>query len=108
MKSKDLETRMRSLEWFHSLSVLLDPSFDLFDREVEKLVSISASVAAAAFTHAVGEPVHFDSRVWMGAAVQDVVDYFSWRQADAARWAAGVIGRCAARAGPGGRPPGCS
>lgn len=147
MKGKDLETRMRSLEWFHSLavlpgawiiirvdgrsfsrftesrfdkpfderfsafmietartlliefggcyaytesdeiSVLLKPSFDLFDREVEKLVSISASVATAAFTHAVGEPAHFDSRVWMGSAVQDVVDYFSWRQTDAARCA---------------------
>jgi tRNA(His) 5'-end guanylyltransferase len=44
-------------------------------------------VASAAFTHAAGEPVHFDSRVWLGNSVEDVVDYMSWRQADAARCA---------------------
>ncbi|MET8139449.1 tRNA(His) guanylyltransferase Thg1 family protein [Sphaerisporangium sp. NPDC005288] len=69
------------------ISVVLPPAFDLFGREVEKLVSLSASVAAAAFTHAAGEPVHFDSRVWLGNGVEDVVDYLSWRQADAARCA---------------------
>ncbi|TMR27131.1 tRNA(His) guanylyltransferase Thg1 family protein [Actinomadura geliboluensis] len=144
---KDLESRMRAREWFHSLtllpgawtvirvdgrsfsrftesrfdkpfdprfsalmagtakallsdlggrfaytesdeiSVVLDPSFDLFGREVEKLVSLSASIATAAFTHAAGEPVAFDSRIWMGTALDEVVDYLSWRQADAARCA---------------------
>jgi tRNA(His) guanylyltransferase len=69
------------------ISVLLDPGHDLFSRGVEKLVSISAGIATAAFTHAVGEPAHFDSRLWVGAGVGDVVDYFSWRQADAARCA---------------------
>ncbi|MEV0404482.1 tRNA(His) guanylyltransferase Thg1 family protein [Actinoallomurus sp. NPDC050550] len=69
------------------ISVLLDRSSDLFGREVEKLVSIAASVATAAFTLAVGEAVHFDARVWVGTGVGDVVDYFSWRQADAARCA---------------------
>ncbi|GAA0332081.1 hypothetical protein NE235_30300 [Actinoallomurus spadix] len=147
MRNNELEARMRSLEWFHSLtvlpgawavirvdgrsfsrytesrfdkpfdprfsdlmveaaralltelggryaytesdeiSVLLDRSSDLFGREVEKLVSISASVATAAFALAAGEPVHFDSRVWVGTGLDDVVDYFSWRQADAARCA---------------------
>lgn len=69
------------------ISVLLDPSFELFGRSVEKLVSISAGIASAAFTHAAGEPAHFDSRVWMGTGPADVVDYFSWRQADATRFA---------------------
>jgi tRNA(His) guanylyltransferase len=69
------------------ISVLLDPSFDLFGRSVEKLVSISAGVASATFTDAAGEPAHFDSRVWMGTSTDDVIDYFSWRQADAARCA---------------------
>jgi tRNA(His) guanylyltransferase len=69
------------------ISVVLDPSFALFGREVEKLVSISASIAGAVFTHAAGEIAHFDARVWMGPGVEDVVDYFSWRQADAARCA---------------------
>ncbi|MCG5219992.1 tRNA(His) guanylyltransferase Thg1 family protein [Streptosporangium sp. KLBMP 9127] len=69
------------------ISVVLPPDFDLFSREVEKLVSISAAVAAAAFTHAAGAPVHFDSRIWLGNTIEDVVDYLSWRQADAARCA---------------------
>ncbi|MFI0449760.1 tRNA(His) guanylyltransferase Thg1 family protein [Actinomadura sp. 6N118] len=145
MRLKDLETRMRAREWFHSLalvpgawtvvrvdgrgfssytaerfekpfdrrfsdlmvgaaevlltelggryaytesdeiSVVLDPAFDLFGREVEKLVSLSASIATAAFTHAAGEPACFDSRVWIGTGAEDVIDYLSWRQADAAR-----------------------
>ncbi|ONI78970.1 tRNA 5'-guanylyltransferase [Actinosynnema sp. ALI-1.44] len=67
------------------ISVLLDPDSQIFGRGVEKLVSLSASVTAAAFTQAVGEPAHFDSRVWIGTGPADVVDYFSWRQADAAR-----------------------
>jgi tRNA(His) guanylyltransferase len=67
------------------ISVLLDPGSDIFGRGLEKLVSISASITAASFTHAAGEPAHFDSRVWVGTGPVDVIDYFSWRQADAAR-----------------------
>ena len=60
---------------------------DVFGRSVEKIVSISAGVASAAFTHAAGVPAHFDGRIWIGAGTQDVVDYFSWRQSDATRCA---------------------
>jgi tRNA(His) guanylyltransferase len=69
------------------ISVLLDPAWSLFGRSVEKLVSISASIATAAFTMAAGVPGTFDSRVWLGTSVGDVIDYFSWRQADAGRCA---------------------
>jgi tRNA(His) 5'-end guanylyltransferase len=69
------------------VSVLLPEATDVFGRSVEKLVSISAGLASAAFTHACGEAVCFDSRVWIGAGTADVADYFSWRQADAARCA---------------------
>ncbi|MFE5503814.1 MULTISPECIES: tRNA(His) guanylyltransferase Thg1 family protein [Amycolatopsis] len=69
------------------ISLVLPPAADLFGRGVEKLVSISAGVASAAFTHAAGVPAHFDGRVWLGTTADDVVDYFSWRQADAARCA---------------------
>ncbi len=69
------------------ISVLLDPSFALFGRSVEKLVSLSAAVASATFTHAAGEPAQFDSRLWLGNDTTDVLDYFTWRQADAARCA---------------------
>jgi tRNA(His) 5'-end guanylyltransferase len=69
------------------ISLLLPPSWDLFDRELEKTVSLSAGVASSAFTLACGAPAHFDSRVWMGVSEELVVDYFRWRHADAARCA---------------------
>lgn len=86
------------------ISLLFRPEWDLFDREVEKLVSISAGTASAAFTHACGEPAHFDSRVWLGASQELVVDYFRWRQADAGRcalhgWAYWMLRRAGQSAG---------
>jgi tRNA(His) 5'-end guanylyltransferase len=67
------------------ISVVLPPGFDIFSREVEKLVSVSAGICSAAFTSAAGVPGHFDARLWIGASADDVADYFSWRQSDAAR-----------------------
>lgn len=67
------------------ISVLLPRASELFGRSVEKLVSVSAGAASAAFTSASGLNAHFDSRLWVGARDTDVEDYFSWRQADAAR-----------------------
>jgi tRNA(His) guanylyltransferase len=68
------------------ISVLLPVDFDLFGRKVEKIVSISAAVASVYWSQATGDPVTFDSRVWIGTDAQ-VIDYFSWRQADAYRCA---------------------
>ncbi len=67
------------------ISLLLPREWDLFGRVVEKIVSISAGLASAAFTRACGEPAHFDSRVWLGVDERAVMDYFRWRQADAER-----------------------
>jgi tRNA(His) 5'-end guanylyltransferase len=67
------------------ISVLLAPGHELFGRGVEKLVSVSAGLASATFTHAAGRPAHFDSRLWVGTGAGDVADYFAWRQADAMR-----------------------
>lgn len=69
------------------ISVLLNPNFNLFDREVEKLVSISAGEASAKFVSLAGDVVSFDSRIWVGLDKGHVVDYFRWRQADAFRCA---------------------
>lgn len=69
------------------ISLLLHQGFDLFGRSVEKLVSLSAGIASATFTHAAGVAAHFDSRLWLGTSVSDVAGYFSWRQSDAARCA---------------------
>jgi tRNA(His) guanylyltransferase len=67
------------------ISLVLPPAWDLWDREVEKIVSLSAAVASATFSLAAQAPAHFDSRLWMGTRFEDVVDYLRWRQADAAR-----------------------
>ena len=69
------------------ISVLFRPDADLFDREVEKIVSTTAGVASARFTQVLGDPGTFDSRIWLGASIDDVVDYFSWRSQDALRGA---------------------
>lgn len=69
------------------ISVLFRQNWDLFDREVEKLISISAAEASATFTLACQQVVHFDSRIWLGVDHSQVIDYFRWRQEDAARCA---------------------
>jgi tRNA(His) 5'-end guanylyltransferase len=69
------------------ISVLLPRAWDLFDRELEKTLSISAGLASATFSLACGERAAFDSRAWLGAEDDQVVDYFRWRQADATRCA---------------------
>ena len=69
------------------ISVLFPQKWDFFGRRVEKIVSIIAGLASAAFTKACSEPAHFDSRVWQAASIEEVIEYFKWRQADSARCA---------------------
>ncbi len=69
------------------ISVLFKPDWAFFDRELEKIVSVSAGIASSTFSLACGERVCFDSRIWVGVTERHVVDYFRWRQADAARCA---------------------
>ena len=69
------------------ISVLLPRTWNLFGRELEKSVSLSAGLASAAFSLACGTRVQFDSRAVLAADDEQVVDYFRWRQADAARCA---------------------
>lgn len=74
------------------ISLLLHHEWDLFDRELEKIVSLSAATASAAFTLASQHMVQFDSRVWLGPRDEQVIDYFRWRQEDATR--CGLNGTC--------------
>jgi tRNA(His) 5'-end guanylyltransferase len=69
------------------ISVLLPRSWNLFDRELEKAISLSAASASAALTLTFGTRVQFDSRAIVAAEDEQVMDYFRWRQADAARCA---------------------
>jgi tRNA(His) guanylyltransferase len=72
------------------ISVAMPADTQLFGRELEKLVSISAGVASSVFSLRLGQRAHFDSRVWVGPSVSHVLDYFRWRQSDAARCALNV------------------
>lgn len=67
------------------ISLVLPPSFDLFNRSVEKIVSLTAGLSSASFTHRMGLVGTFDSRVWLGSSLGEVVDYLMWRQFDAFR-----------------------
>jgi len=62
-------------------------NWNLFDKSVEKLVSISASIASSNFSYISNKIVSFDSRLCSLANKSLVVDYFNWRQADATRCA---------------------
>jgi tRNA(His) 5'-end guanylyltransferase len=67
------------------ISVLLPRRTSLFNREVEKIVSLSAGRVSSVFSLKLGQLAEFDARVWVGKSPVDVFDYFRWRQADALR-----------------------
>ena len=69
------------------ISLVLSPGWELFDRRVEKIVSLTASLASATFSLGLGEVIQFDGRAWVGANIDAVVDYMRWREADATRCA---------------------
>ncbi|GGJ41783.1 tRNA(His) guanylyltransferase Thg1 family protein [Deinococcus roseus] len=69
------------------ISILLPPGWAGFGRSLEKTLSLSASLAGSTFSLQVGQAVQFDSRIWLGATLADVLDYFQWRQEDSARCA---------------------
>src|SRR5262245_55418309 len=69
------------------ISIVLPRDWALFDREVEKAVSVSAGLASATFALACGSAAHFDARAVVAATDDQVIDYFRWRQTDAGRCA---------------------
>ncbi len=69
------------------ISILLSSASELFSRRVEKLIALSASSAAVAFSISSGLRAAFDSRIIVLPKKENVTDYFLWRQEDAARCA---------------------
>lgn len=67
------------------ISLLLGPSADLFQRKLRKLESVLAGEASAALSLRLGTHAVFDGRVSQLPSLALVLDYFRWRQADAAR-----------------------
>ena len=59
-------------------------SMPWYDNELQKIVSVSASIAAVKFTEIWGKEAHFDSRAFV-IPEAEVANYFVWRQKDAER-----------------------
>lgn len=73
------------------LSLLLPQDTQLFDRRVEKLTTLAASLASVSFALHTQLPVQFDGRLWLGASLEQVRQYFLWRQHDATRCALSTL-----------------
>lgn len=56
-----------------------------FDNNLQKLCSISAATASVEFTWQYGKKGLFDSRVFVIPELEEVCNYFIWRQKDAER-----------------------
>lgn len=69
------------------ISIVLPPEWAGYGRSLEKTLSLSASLAGSTFSLQIGQAVQFDSRIWLGAHLEDVLDYLVWRQEDSARCA---------------------
>lgn len=67
------------------ISLLLHREDQTFGRKLRKLNSTLAGEASAHFSLALGVPATFDCRISQLPRMQDVLDYFRWRMADASR-----------------------
>ena len=67
------------------ISLLFHRDETTFGRKVRKFTSILAGEASAVFTHAIGSVATFDCRMIPLPTLENVQDYFSWRQEDAHR-----------------------
>lgn len=67
------------------ISLLFDPAEELFGRKLRKYNSTLAGEASARFSLRLGQPASFDCRISQLPTPELVVDYFRWRNEDAAR-----------------------
>lgn len=66
-------------------SVLFHRGEELFNRKERKFNSVLASEATSSFVLGLGGPAAFDCRLSQLTDEESVLDYFRWRQSDAAR-----------------------
>jgi tRNA(His) guanylyltransferase len=67
------------------ISLLFDPDEQLFGRKLRKYDSTLAGEASATFSLLLGSVATFDCRISQLPSISLVVDYFRWRNEDAAR-----------------------
>lgn len=64
-----------------------------FDGNIQKMVSVAASMATEAFMNSISLSAHFDARVFTIPDPTEVANYFIWRQQDAVRNSIQMVGR---------------
>ena len=69
------------------ISLLFSPTWDTFDRRVEKATTLIASTASVYFSLAVQHSATFDARIIPLDSLPDVAVYFIWRFCDVERCA---------------------
>jgi tRNA(His) 5'-end guanylyltransferase len=67
------------------ISLLFRPSWNMYERRVEKIISLMASGATSTFVSKSGIKAQFDGRIVVIPSHASLVDYFRWRQEDANR-----------------------
>lgn len=67
------------------ISLLFPKAYSLFDRRVEKLLSLTSAHASAVFSIAFTQPVMFDARLISFSNMTEIHDYFRWRTLDGSR-----------------------
>lgn len=67
------------------ISIVLPKGYSGYNRSPEKLASVAAGIASAAFSISYGKEASFDGRVVVIASQETVVDYFHWRANDCRR-----------------------
>ncbi|WP_339908693.1 tRNA(His) guanylyltransferase Thg1 family protein [Symmachiella dynata] len=67
------------------ISLLFDPAEQLFGRKLRKYNSTLAGEASAQFSLRLGQAASFDCRISQLPTLELVVDYYRWRNEDAAR-----------------------
>jgi len=67
------------------ISLLFDPGENSFGRKIRKLNSVLAGEASAKFSLLLGDVAAFDCRISQMPRLNDVMDYFRWRNEDAHR-----------------------
>lgn len=67
------------------ISLLFHRDITLFQRKERKYNSVLAGEASAKFSLALGDIGSFDCRISQLPTISDVIDYFRWRNEDAAR-----------------------
>lgn len=67
------------------ISFLLNKDNDIFSRRTNKIISVLSSLASSVFTFYSKQLVSFDARISHLPTIEDVLNYFRWRQHDASR-----------------------